>query len=186
MHSMVLLGKRKKMMAARNILIYGEKTLRQKCEMVETINQEVLSLIDDIKQTILSASGAGLAAPQVGCLKRVIVVKASDKIENSEMFALINPEILDSEGSIKSDEGCLSIPGVTETVERAERVIVNFQTETGEIKTIDTIGFLSRVLQHEIDHLNGILFVDRLGIVKRDMIKRKLKKRFSKKERVQT
>ncbi|OGL47095.1 MAG: peptide deformylase [Candidatus Schekmanbacteria bacterium RBG_13_48_7] len=173
-------------MASKNILIYGDKILRQKCDPVEKIDETILQLIQDMKDTLVEASGAGLAAPQIGSPVRLILVKTSEKNENSDTFVLINPEILKSEGKLESDEGCLSIPGVTETVERFANITVEYMAEDGETNVIDASEFLSRVLQHEIDHLNGILFVDRLGMVRRDMIKRKLKKRFGKKERVKT
>ena len=172
-------------MAKRTIRIYGDSVLRQKCAPVDSIDDNIKTLIQDMKETMLGASGAGLAAPQVGESVRVIIVRTTDR-DDSEIIPLINPEIIEAQGQVESEEGCLSIPGVTESVRRNETVTVTYINENGEEHTMEAKEFLSRVLQHEIDHLNGTLFIDRLGLVKRDMVKRKLKKQFNNKERVKT
>jgi peptide deformylase len=173
-------------MATRQIRIYGDSVLRKKCAPVEEVDDTVRTLIQDMKETMVSATGAGLAAPQVGENVRVIIVRESDQEDNDNILALINPEIIESEGQVDSEEGCLSIPGITETVPRDETISVSFLSEDGDEKHLRATNFLSRVIQHEIDHLNGTLFIDHLRMVKRDMVKRKLKKQLSKKERVKT
>lgn len=178
--------KREPRMARREILVYGNRILRQKCNIVEKIDDRIRELIHDMKETMSEASGAGLAAPQVGSLDRVIITKISENDDNNDVLVLINPKLLEYSGKIDSEEGCLSIPGITETVSRYKTVVVEYLSENGSSKVVHTNDFLGRVLQHEMDHLEGILFIDRLGLVRRDMLKRKLRKRFGKKERLKT
>lgn len=143
-------------MAIRTIRTYGDDILRKKSKVVDEINPRILLLIKDMKDTMYNSKGLGLAGPQVGILKRIIVID----VGNGPM-ALINPEILETKGSNVSNEGCLSIPGVQKSVERPNKVVVKALDENGEITVIDGDGLLARALCHEIDHLDGILFVDK-------------------------
>jgi peptide deformylase len=157
------------------VRILGDPVLRQKAEPVAAITPELRRLIADMFDTMYAEEGVGLAAPQVGVSDRVIVVDPHD--DETEPFALINPEILDaSKETEKNEEGCLSIPGVRDMVERSSRVRVRGLSEHGEIREFDAEGLLSRILQHEVDHLDGILFFDRVGPLKRKMLLAKWQK----------
>jgi peptide deformylase len=133
--------------------------------------------------TMYAASGIGLAAPQVSQSIRAIVVDASPAVEGEKLFKLVNPVVTFAEGRSAGEEGCLSLPGVSETVRRADKIVVEAYNEDGKPVTIETETFLATVLQHEIDHLDGILFIDHLSRLKRSIIKRKLLKAFSRKPR---
>lgn len=143
-------------MALRNIRTYGDEVLRKKSRKVDVINARITTLLEDMLETMYEAQGVGLAAPQVGILKRVVVIDVGD----GPLF-LINPEVVETEGKCIDSEGCLSIPGEQEDVERPERVVVKAQNEKGEDITIEGTELLARALCHEIDHLDGILFVDK-------------------------
>jgi peptide deformylase len=143
-------------MGLRNIRKYGDEILRKKSRKVEVINDRILTLIKDMEETMYEAQGVGLAAPQVGILKRVIVVDVGEGI-----IKLINPEIISREGSQLDVEGCLSVPGEQGEVERPNRVTVKALNEKGQEITVEGEGLLARALCHEIDHLDGILFVDK-------------------------
>jgi peptide deformylase len=157
------------------VRILGDPVLRQKAQPVAAITPELRRLIADMFDTMYAEEGVGLAAPQVGVTDRVIVVDPHD--DETEPFALINPEILDaSKETEKNEEGCLSIPGVRDMVERSMRVRVRGLSEDGEVKEFDAEGLLSRILQHEVDHLDGILFFDRVGPLKRKLLLAKWQK----------
>jgi len=143
-------------MAIRMIRAYGDDLLRKKSRVVDEINPRVLLLIKDMKETMYNSKGIGLAAPQVGVLKRIIVVDVGNG-----PVVMINPEIVEMQGSQVSEEGCLSIPGIQKDVERPEKVKVNALSEKGEEIVIDGEGLLARALCHEIDHLHGVLFIDK-------------------------
>lgn len=143
-------------MGLRNIRKYGDEILRKKSREVEVINDRIITLIKDMEETMYEAQGVGLAAPQVGILKRVIVVDVGEGI-----IKLINPEIISREGSQLDVEGCLSVPGEQGEVERPNRVTVKALNEKGQEITVEGEGLLARALCHEIDHLDGILFVDK-------------------------
>lgn len=143
-------------MAIRTIRIYGDDLLRKKSRVVDEINQRVLLLIKDMKETMYNSNGIGLAAPQVGILKRIVVIDIGDG-----PIALINPEIVAMQGSQLASEGCLSIPGTQKSVDRPEKVSVKALNETGEEIVIGGESLLARALCHEIDHLDGILFIDK-------------------------
>lgn len=134
-------------------------------------------LIDDMIETMYAAPGIGLAAPQVGVSKRLIVIDVSTREEKHPLIVLINPEIVEADGFIDSEEGCLSIPGYISTIKRAERVVVKGLGRNGNPVQIEGTGLLARALQHEIDHLDGILFVDRMSLVKREFFRKKYLKR---------
>ncbi|MCM8710568.1 peptide deformylase [Clostridium sp. SYSU_GA19001] len=144
-------------MAIRNIRTIGDEILRKKSKKVEEINDRILTLLKDMQDTMYKAEGVGLAAPQVGILKRVVVIDVGNGPIN-----LINPEIIKTEGEYLDEEGCLSIPGKHGKVARPERVKAKALNEKGEEIIIDGEGLLARALCHEIDHLDGVLFVDKI------------------------
>ena len=154
-------------MAIRPITIYPDAVLTTPTREVETVDAEVKQLIEDMKETMYYGDGIGLAATQVGVGRRVMVMDVPDPEGGSNLMALVNPEILEQEGEIPSEEGCLSFPGLTITVKRAEKVKVRGLNEDGEPVEIAAEGLPAICLQHEIDHLDGTVFVDRLGPLKR-------------------
>lgn len=143
-------------MALRNIRKQSDPVLRKQTVPVSRFNDQLHRLLDDMIETMLEADGVGLAAPQVGISKRIVVIK-----DEEEILEIINPEIIESAGESVDVEGCLSFPGVFAEVPRFARVEVKGKDRTGKELMISGEGFLSRVLQHEIDHLHGILFIDR-------------------------
>ena len=143
-------------MAIRTIRTYDDDILRKKSRMVDEINPRILLLVKDMKETMYKSKGIGLAAPQVGILKRIVVIDIGDG-----PIALINPEIVEMKGSQIDNEGCLSIPGVQKNVDRPETVKVKALSENGEEIVINGEGLLARAFCHEIDHLDGILFIDK-------------------------
>lgn len=160
-------------MAILEIEEYGEPVLREKALPVKEITPEILNLIKDMAETMYTDSGAGLAAPQVGVLKRIIVIDE----DKEGLMVLVNPEIIKSEGEVIDEEGCLSIPGIYSDVKRSSKVTVKALNENGDQIEITKEGLTARALQHEIDHLNGILFIDRIGRMKRQILLNKLKKK---------
>ncbi len=169
-------------MALLEILKYPDPRLRRKAERVGEIDDRIRSLVADMIDTMYHARGIGLAATQVGVEKRVIVLDVPDDEEvydeerGKNLIVLINPEVLSTEGSMRYKEGCLSFPGITVEVKRYSKVVVRGLDRDGKEITIQGEGLLAVALQHEIDHLDGILFIDRVSRLKRDMIKRKIKK----------
>ena len=168
-------------MAILKIVEYPEPILSKKCEQVETIDQSIRTLAKDMAETMYDAPGVGLAAPQVGINKRLIVLdpNAGLKDQPSLLLSLINPEIIASDGKVESEEGCLSIPGLKETINRFEKISVKALDLEGKEVKIEADNFLAIILQHEIDHLNGILFIDHLSRLKQKIIKTQLKKNAS-------
>lgn len=161
----------------RKILKYGEPVLERMCEPVaEFDTPELRRLVDDMFETMYSAKGLGLAAPQVGISQRVAIIDVSVGANEAEKYVIINPEIVLREGSQTGEEGCLSIPGFREPVTRASKVTVRAKDVKGDAVEISGEELLARAFQHEIDHLNGILFLKHLSALKRDMIRRKIKK----------
>lgn len=158
-------------MAVRSLRLFGDPALRENCREVEQVDDEVRALIADLMDTMYAEDGIGLAAPQVGVSRRVFVYDVQDP--EIEPGALINPRIVEEEGSVRESEGCLSIPGLTEIVERSARVVVEGLDREGEPVRIEADGLLSRCLQHERDHLDGVLFVDRVSPLKRKMLLKK-------------
>jgi len=163
-------------MSIRDVSTYPQAVLRRKSEAVKEISEEIRDLIRDMKETMYSSNGIGLAAPQVGVNQRVIVVDVTPHQPEHKPFALINPEIVSGEGEVESTEGCLSVPGFLETIKRKEKVIARGLDEEGNEVEIEATGMLAICLQHEIDHLNGMTIVERLGPVKREIVRRRLKK----------
>lgn len=164
-------------MAIREILTYPNKFLRQPTKPITEISDAVHTLIDDMIETMYDEPGVGLAAIQVGADQSIVVYDATPAEEERQAQVLINPEIVASDGhQLSENEGCLSVPDFRADVKRAERIRVKGLDRTGEAVDFEADGFLSIVLQHEIDHLNGVLFIDRISALKREMYKRKRKK----------
>jgi len=159
------------------IIKYGNPVLQQVCEPITVFDEELEALSKDMIETMYAASGYGLAAPQVGVLKRLIVIDVTVGEKPDSLIVLANPELINTEGDQYEEEGCLSIPEFTARVHRPHRVIVSGRDLKGRERVIEGESVLARVFAHEIDHLNGILFIDHLGAVKRDIIKRKIRKK---------
>jgi peptide deformylase len=207
-------------MSLLKILKYPDPFLRKKCAPVEEIDEELLTLLDDMTETMYAARGVGLAASQVGADKRVVVIDVSpwyrndggeegegddesgeaahaecshsdecshchdeEEYDGPGLIELINPVIVYSEGSAVAEEACLSIPGFSSEVKRKYKVVVEAYNRDGDAIEIEAEDLLARVFQHEIDHLDGILFIDRLSRLKRELIKRKIEKEFGKEEK---
>ncbi|MCK5440214.1 MAG: peptide deformylase [Gemmatimonadetes bacterium] len=162
-------------MAIRELRYLGDAVLRQKTDPVELFDDELGTLLDDLAETMYANMGVGLAAPQVGDSRRVTVVDVSEARDETEVLELINPVLVSRSGLIDSEEGCLSIPGVVESIERSAEVEIEYQDRNGDRHTVQGVDLLSRILQHELDHLEGILFIDHLGTLRRDMAVREFK-----------
>jgi len=163
-------------MAILEILQYPNPLLKKKCEKVDQIDNKIKSLIDNMVETMYDANGIGLAASQVGILQRVIVIDVSPMEPEKGLLVMINPEIISEEGDIEYEEGCLSLPEFREKVKRKEKVkVMGISPEGKEIIT-EADGILAIAFQHEIDHLNGILLLDRVSRLKREIYKNKLRK----------
>lgn len=164
-------------MALREILIIPDPRLKKECDPVEEVNDEIRELLNDMLETMYAAPGIGLAAPQIGVMKRVIVLDVSDDKEKPEPLKMVNPEIIwESEDTSIYQEGCLSIPEQYADVERPIEVGVRYLDENGKEQEIEADGLLSTCIQHEVDHLDGILFTDYLSALKRNMILKKVQK----------
>lgn len=165
-------------MSIKKIYQYPEPVLRKETKRVETFNDELAQLARDMAETMYDAPGIGLAAPQIGESIKLIVVDTSrgDEEEERAFLALVNPEIVAHEGNQIDEEGCLSVPELTSNVQRYKKITVAFQNLQGEPHEISTEDRFAVVLQHEIDHLNGILFIDHLSPLKRSLYKKKVKK----------
>jgi len=152
-------------MAVRDIVFADDPTLRKKSKRVRHFGEALQVLIDDMVETMHAVNGAGLAAPQVGALERVIVIQLPEDEEDPQsgrLFALCNPQIIGADGEEESEEGCLCLPGYVGEVKRATSVTVKAQDRRGKKVRIKAEGFLARALQHEVDHLDGILYIDRV------------------------
>lgn len=158
----------------REILLLGDPALRQPAEPVAEVDDEVRELVRDLMDTMYEADGIGLAAPQIGVSLRVFVYDVREP--EAPAGALINPEIVEREGVVKGEEGCLSVPGLSEIVERSERVVVRGLDAEGREVEIEAEELLARCLQHEHDHLDGVLFLDRVSPLKRRMLLKKWRK----------
>ena len=161
----------------REIRAIGDPVLRTPAEPVTDFDRELRRLIEEMFEAMYAVNGVGLAAPQIGVLQRVVVVDTSSADEDVKPFAMINPEILETEGTIRYREGCLSVPGEAEEVERAARVKVRFLDRDGNPVEMEATGLTAVCIQHECDHLNGVVFVDRLSALKRERIKKRMKRR---------
>jgi len=160
------------------IYIYDHPILRKKAKVVRQPEEQLAALANDMVETMRNASGIGLAATQVGSLHRLIVIDAAEAQEDKSVspLILVNPEIVSEEGSVVMEEGCLSIPDLREDVERPEKIALRFKDLDFKVQEIDTGGLLARVIQHELDHLNGVLFFDRLNVVRRKLLHGRLNK----------
>jgi len=162
-------------MAVREIRILGDPVLRTPAEPVAEVDDEVRQLIDDMLETMYDADGVGLAAPQVGVSRRVIVIDVREP--DVAPFALVNPVIVERADEVeRGEEGCLSIPGLRDIVERSAKVVVEGLDRDGLPRRIEAEGLLARALQHEVDHLDGILFIDRISPLKRQMLLKRWQK----------
>ena len=164
-------------MSQRKIVIEPDPILRKESEPIEKVDNDLRKLLDDMLETMYAAPGIGLAAVQVGILKRLIVIDISKDKEKKNPLFLINPEIVSkSKNTSMYEEGCLSLPGHFAEIERPSECQINFLDYNGKKKEITAKGLLSTCIQHEVDHLNGILFIDYLSKLKKDMIIKKLVK----------
>ena len=161
-------------MAKLDILQFPDTRLRKKASTVETVDDNIRTLVADMFETMYAAPGIGLAAVQVGVTKQVITIDISD--DNSQPLCLINPEIIEMDGDSVMDEGCLSVPGISEAVKRAAHVRVRALNQQGETFELEADELLAVCIQHEMDHLKGKLFVDYLSPLKRNRVRKKLEK----------
>lgn len=152
-------------MSVLNLHLLGSPVLRQHSESVQSVDEEVRRLITDMFETMDAAKGVGLAANQIGVARRVAVVDADD-----DRFVMVNPRILETEGKASAEEGCLSIPDIYGDVTRPDRVVIEALDAEGNLYRKEATGLKARAIQHEIDHLDGILFLDHLSLVKRQML----------------
>jgi peptide deformylase len=160
----------------RPILKYGDSPLHEPAAPVDEITLEIQRVIDDMIDTMYAAPGIGLAAPQIGVASRIFVVDVSAGRDPSGLLVFVNPEFVERDGMQLEEEGCLSVPGFNATVLRPSRAIVKGLDRDGQEQQHDATGLLARAFQHEMDHLDGQLFVDRLRGIKRDLIVRRIKK----------
>lgn len=160
----------------REIVKYPDPILQKPTEPVTEFNEELQSLVDDMFESMYAAQGIGLAAPQIGVSKRITVIDLSFKKDPDEKIVLINPEIIHKEGKQNEEEGCLSLPEIREKVTRAHKVRVRAQDIEGKWFELDGEELLARAFQHEIDHLDGVLFIFRVSALKRDLLVRKIRK----------
>ena len=163
-------------MARRPIRLYGDPVLQTKARAVEKTTEQTRALVEDLFETMEAAKGVGLAANQVGVLERVLVLRIPGAKEEDPpiRIAMLNPEILSSSGEQTGEEGCLSFPGLYFDVKRALRINVRAQDLEGRTVESEAQGYLARAIQHEVDHLNGILYIDRISLVKRGLLRAKL------------
>jgi peptide deformylase len=164
-------------MSKLDILVAPDPRLKVTSQAVPEVNDSIRRLMDDMLETMYAAPGIGLAAPQVGKPVRVIVVDVAEKDEEPHPYRMVNPQIVDASEALRvTNEGCLSVPDFYADVERADTITVEYQDETGARQTVKADGILATCIAHEIEHLDGVLFVDHLSLVKRNIILRKLQK----------
>lgn len=165
-------------MALLPIYTFNHAVLRKKARTVKHLTANIVRTADDMLETMRKANGIGLAANQVGLLQRLIVVDmtGSEGVEKFEPLAMFNPEVVEEEGKWVLEEGCLSLPELRDEVQRAERIRVKYRDRNFDAQEIEATGMLSRVILHEVDHLNGVLFVDRLSLIKRKLHRGRLNK----------
>ena len=161
----------------RTILTYPDPRLREKALPVERVTPEIERLIDDMAETMYAAPGVGLAATQIGEKVRLFLVDISAEDEPSNLIVFINPEITKTDGEEVGPEGCLSFPGISEDIKRAARVTVRALDRKGQPFELEADGLLAVAIQHESDHLDGVLMVDRMGMLKKRIVHRKMQKR---------
>jgi len=161
----------------REILLWPDPFLRKRAAPVDAVDTSVRALIQDLFDTMYAAPGVGLAAPQVGVLRQVVVLDTRSRQPESRPIAMVNPRILERLGTTTYREGCLSIPGEAEEVERAERVTVSYLDEAGEPQTLLCEGLLAIAVQHETDHLEGTVYLDHLSPLTRVLIRKRMRRR---------
>ncbi len=166
-------------MAIRTILHYPDPRLRKKAEPIESVTPEITRLVEDMAETMYAAPGVGLAATQIGEPHRLFIIDIASEDEPSNLMVFINPEIVERLGDQSWAEGCLSFPGVTEDIKRAEKVTVKAMGIDGKEFTLSADGLLAVAIQHENDHLEGVLMIDHMGLLKKRIINRKMQKRQS-------
>lgn len=159
-----------------NILKYGDPRLEQPSEPVTDFDGQLAKLVQDMFETMYAARGVGLAAPQVGVLKRLFVMDCSGGTDPKEKYVFINPQIISTEGEQVGEEGCLSFPGIYLKVSRPRRVVATAYDLNGKPFTVDVMDLAARCVAHETDHLDGELFLDLVSAIKRDFVERKIKK----------
>lgn len=164
-------------MAIRTILHYPDPRLRQKGLPIERVTPELERLIDDMAETMYAAPGVGLAATQIGELHRLFLVDVAGEDEPSNLMVFINPEITQKEGEQCGAEGCLSFPGISEEIKRAAKITVRALNRQGAPFELTAEGLLAVAIQHENDHLDGTLMIDRMGVLKKRIVQRKMQKR---------
>ena len=167
-------------MAVRTIRVYPDPILKQVAEPVEEIDESVVEVVQDLVDTMLDAGhSVGVAAPQIGVLLRVMVVDVSNsklgRDNNHGLLEMVNPEIIERSGSKMMREGCMSVPDYTGNVTRAEHILIEFTNRNGQLRVIEASGFEAIAIQHELDHLDGLLFLDRVSSLKTDLYRRKSK-----------
>ncbi len=168
----------------RDIVIYPDKRLKRISKEVTEFNHELHTLLDDMYDTMVSKKGVGLAAIQIAIEQRVLIINLPDENDDdalpikNETLEIINPIFIKKEGSCKHQEGCLSIPGIYEDIERAEHIVLEYQNRHGEKKSIEDNDFLAIAIQHEIDHLDGKVFIEKLSFIKRKKFEKEWKKKF--------
>jgi peptide deformylase len=168
----------------RDIVIYPDKRLKEISEKVTEFNEELHGLLDDMYDTMLSRKGVGLAAIQVAVAKRVLIINLPEDdsddvvIKKEDTLEIVNPVFKEKNGLCKNQEGCLSVPGFYEDIERAKHIVMEYQDRFGEKKVIDNQDFLAIALQHEMDHLDGKIFVEKLSILKRKKFEKEWKKKY--------
>ncbi|MCA2981980.1 MAG: peptide deformylase [Myxococcaceae bacterium] len=160
----------------REILVWPHPVLKQKAQPVTVVDDSIRALIKDLFDSMYAADGVGLAAPQIGVLKNVIVLDTTPRQPESKPLAMVNPQLLSLEGTVDYREGCLSVPGEAEDVERAAIVTVRYLDEQGVEQTLRCDGLLAIAVQHETDHLSGTMFVDHISTLKRELIRKRMKK----------
>jgi peptide deformylase len=165
-------------MAVRLILTYPDPILKQISESVDVIDEVIVDILDDLIDTMVaSGHSVGVAAPQIGVLRRVVVVDVSKsklgKDNNHGLMEMVNPKIIEKSGSRMMREGCMSVPDYTGNVTRAEQILVEFSNRAGQLRVIEASGFEAVAIQHELDHLDGLLFLDRVSSLKTDLYRRK-------------
>jgi peptide deformylase len=165
-------------MAVRLILTYPDPILKQISESVDVIDEVIVDILDDLIDTMVaSGHSVGVAAPQIGVLRRVVVVDVSKsklgKDNNHGLMEMVNPKIIEKAGSRMMREGCMSVPDYTGNVTRAEQIVVEFSNRAGQLRVIESSGFEAVAIQHELDHLDGLLFLDRVSSLKTDLYRRK-------------
>jgi len=166
-----------RIMAVRTILHYPDPRLREKALPVAEITPAIQQLVDDMAETMYAAPGVGLAATQIGEPHRIFVIDTAGEDEPSDLKVFVNPEIVASEGKITWEEGCLSFPSVTEDIDRKARVRVRALDREGKAFELDAEGLLAVAVQHELDHLDGVLMIDHMGALKKRIVDRKMRRR---------